>query len=219
VYLWRAPHCRHSPSRLISGSKSTGRVSFLSGSLVLMYNALVAQGLAPFAFLPLIGPIIFRSGLIFLGIFLLQLAAAVGASERSIGSYQRLGMNISAFGVFANVFMFGLALSPWGAAIFITGALVQFLALFGYRIARRTPIVGLLYVWLGVWGLIVSGLLSFFPSSGIMFGLLLLGALVAAIGASATVPILEKRRVVFIGGGLVVALVLFYTMLGIFFGA
>ncbi len=132
----------------------------------------------------------------------------------SMSLYRRLGMVVSLLGISANVLARALSpLLPGLKFIFIVGALIQVLAVIGYRLATKMLLPGLVFVWLGVWALTFSGLSSVSASIGLIYFILLALAMAAATGTTAHYSMSFTKKMAISGSGVAGVFVLFYLRL------
>lgn len=204
------------------------KIIFIAGALiqvltVIGYLLVGKRGMLGLIFIWLgVGALVFfgLSGFpvryVFLVLVVLALWAAIGITVNlpmPYSRYQRLGIAISLLGIIANIFMLALGPHLWGVIIFVTGALIQVLGVTGYRLATKMSLPGLIFVWLGVWALTFSGLISFFAVSALIFLILLVLALAAATGITAHYQMSYTKKMAIIGSGVSGVFLLFYLRL------
>ncbi|HEB12723.1 MAG TPA: hypothetical protein ENI11_03490 [Actinobacteria bacterium] len=132
--------------------------------------------------------------------------------------YQRLGIGISIIGIIANVAL-AVGAAPLGMIIFSVGALIQGLGIIGYKLVTKMWALSLFFIWLATEALVLSGLLSFFPVTGLIFLILLALALTSAIGATVHYPITRIEKIGIIGSGMMGVILIFYLILVVLFSA
>ena len=152
----------------------------------------------------------------FLVLVVLALGAAIGTTVNlslPYARYHSLGKSISLIGFLVNIFILALGPALMGVIIFAVGALIQVLAVIGYRLATKMVLPGLIFVWLGVWALTFSGLSSFSPSFGLIYFILLTLAMAAATGTTAHYSMSYGKKMTIIGSGVSGVFLIFYLVL------
>ncbi len=213
-------------SPVISGAEIVfSALAFIQALAVIGYLLAAKRGILGLIFVWLGVGALVLSGLfgfpiwvryVFLVLVVLALGAAIGTTfhlPMPYSRYQRLGIVISLLGILANIFMLALGPQLAGVIKFVASALIQLLAVIGYRLAAKMLLPGLIFVWLGVWALAFSGLFSFFPVTGLTFLILLVFALAASIGVTVHLPMSDTKKMAIIVGGVSGVFLIFYLIL------